>query len=320
MSPAPDYRIREPWGDDDPWGHPIVKLSYGWVESLAEVIRARDLQHFELVACDETVLEQLSKVAKVRILGLAYGDRIRDLSLLSRFRWLQSLTLGEGCTVPTFSSVDFSALPELRYLDCDLKAAESLRGATSLRELQIGCKAKDLEVFDSLSNLEVLRVSAPLESLSGVGRLPQLRELCLIQNRLETLAGIESAAASLRYVRLSEMKRLHRIDALAALTRLEKLEFDDKMPLRDFSPIGHLTALEWLDIAIGGSIPNVAFLAPLKQLRYCMLGTVIEDGDLSVLLTLPKLVFLSTPERPHYSPDVLSALSEQRIPLWKKRR
>jgi internalin A len=285
---------------------------YGWSPELDEVIPGKAIKRFELAECGDEVLRRLAPYAgQVRKMSLLKS--VRDFSLLAAFPHLEHLDLFE---IPSLAPVNFAALPSLTKLTSEVKRIDGIEAAVQLRSLSLTCRIRDLVPLGALSNLEDLILeSPPLQSLAGLEHLRNLRSLHLLGTKLAGLEGI-GALTGLAELRLDLMPTLTSIDALRSLTTLRKLEIVECYRIADVSPIASLVDLEYLDLTIGGEIPDLAFLTPLRGLRYCILSTKVADGNLSVLRALPELFFLFLflpPEYAgHYSQEDLDALAEKR--------
>jgi hypothetical protein len=90
---------------------------------------------------------------------------------------------------------------------------------------------------------------------------------------------------------------------LDALEGLERLQIDGCKQFGDLEPIAKCNRLEFLSVANAGSIPSLAPIRRLSNLKHVSFveSTQIEDGDLSMLLELPSLEKVSFQNRRHYS-------------------
>jgi hypothetical protein len=156
----------------------------------------------------------------------------------------------------------------------------------------------DLHAFRDLVLLRRLIVKdAPvLESLNGVGNLPDL----------ENLGAIGAP-------------RLHDISDAAGLSAtLLELELEDCLALEEIDDVESLHGLRFLGVSECGDIASLAPLSPLDNLEvlYAFGTTRISDGDLSPLTRLPRLAEIRIQDRPSYRPRVATIrrlLAEQGV-------
>ena len=223
------------------------------------------------------------------------------------------------------TAVDFSTLPNLVEVGAlgDVPDVGNLRDCPSVRRLRIvGCRLRDLTPLAGLAQLEELEVEeAPLKSLVGIEELTGLRQLHLSQLPLERLDGLRHATkleglvllflyklpslhevgalTELKKLSIDGSKRAADVDALSALSLLEELELV-KVPVSSGEFLSGLTRLRRLILDSIGTLPSMAFLARLTSLEHCELPA-IADGDMSVLLRLPRLFEVRFNSRRHYS-------------------
>jgi len=291
----------------------------------ATLLRLRDWQHENLSA----LVPYSECVTQVHV-----ECEIPDLSALAELPHLEALYLRAA-----LSTIDFSRTASLTTVGYsgDNPDFGNLREAQSLRELKItGTKMPDLEPLSALTRLESLIIrEASLKSLKGIAGLRSLRRLVLAQLRLESLEGLRHASelteihlAFLRIPSLAELTLLSRLTSLSVwscrkvtdvecvgeLVQLEDLELGSIGPLPPLGFLGALKNLKSLRLESVGRIPSLQFLRELPQLEEFLPvdKTIVEDGDLSVLLELPSLKKVVFTERRHYShrrDDIRAVLS-----------
>jgi len=244
---------------------------------------------------------------------------IPDLSALSTFSRLRALSISG------FAAIDFAALPLLETLRLSGHFG-NLGRCDSLRVLSIdGGGLSDLRALAGLDQLAELEVAGtPLRSLAGLEMLKSLRRLSLFDLPLPNIDGLEQAT-SLSQIGLHRLGRLRSIAPLAALSGLKMLEIDGSKKITDLERLGdtvgmedlkltgtplssveflsRLRLLRFLTLHNVGRLPSLAFLGSLDKLETLALAenTVVENGDLSVLLTMPALRIVSFTQRRHYS-------------------
>ncbi|WP_315098300.1 hypothetical protein [uncultured Cellulomonas sp.] len=155
-----------------------------------------------------------------------------------------------------------------------------------------------------------------LESLTLLGydakELPdlggRLRSLALYgAKNLVDLEGLR-AMDNLRELEINDARRLTDIDALAALRDLVRFEADGCTGIHELEVLRDARNLRRLRLADCGGIASLAPIRGHNQLQALLAwGTTnIEDGDLTPLLSLPRLSELALKSRRHYSPSVSS--------------
>src|SRR6266545_778247 len=226
-----------------------------------------------------------------------------DLSALGRMRQLKELYLSGG-----LEQVDFSGLKKLTSLSVSARQPVfgNLRTCGSLRVLSImNSGLRDLTPLASLKRLREL----------VIGEAGRLQDVYLYMvGRLESIAPLKALPA-LRTLNLGSCRKVRDLDSIGELRELESLELHGVV----VSPatLGRLRRLKLLHLQSYGRIPSIAFVRDLKGLErfYLLEGTVVEDGDMSPLLGLPKLKKILIDTRRNYShtlEDVQRRLANRR--------
>lgn len=180
--------------------------------------------------------------------------------------------------------IDFTRIPKLEELRLDWheKSFSSLLACDQLRILGIGYYTNpDLQQLKNLCSLQELVISfSRIENLAGVEHFPELGLLSIdyVKN-LETLEPL-GACRKLWNLRIDAAKNLRWMDPVSGLRNLRELCLKRCPEIESLRPIQGLPALE-----------SVGLLET----------TNIQDGDLSVLLTLPALKHASFVDRRHYT-------------------
>ena len=157
---------------------------------------------------------------------------------------------------------------------------ESVFGCTSLETLFVFSQPDaDLARYGALGALRRLELSQgrKLVSTQGVGALDFLG--LYQQGGLAELTGLPD----LRVLLIESAKRLERIDAVASCRSLTRLDVANCGDIASLAPLAGLTALERFG---------------------AWESTRILDGDLSVLLALPRLREVRMRDRREYRPRV----------------
>jgi hypothetical protein len=206
---------------------------------------------------------------------------IVDLHPIGRLVDLENVSIQAAAE----ATVDLGMLPRLQSVAGEwaligrtLSAVAELKHVTTWMFDDI-----DLHAFRDHVALKTLTIKdAPyLESLSGLGDLPDLEALAVVvAPRLHDIAELP---ASLRELKFEECVRIEAID--------------------DVEP---LVGLRLLGVSECGDISSLAPVAPLTQLVvfYAWGSTRVLDGDLSPLARLPRLKEIRMRNRRGYKPPV----------------
>jgi hypothetical protein len=237
--------------------------------------------------------ESLALMTRERVAGLSISVRllvlnagkVRDLRVLEELRELESLTLNTPRRPKL--PLDFAAFPRLMsFSGYWNEGYDSVFGCHRLKRIFVfGPPDDDLSRFASLAALTRLEL--------GQGR------------RLRHLRGLANLS-SLAFLGLYHQAALETLDGLEGAPDLEELAIESCTKLSILDPISELRTLRTLKVANCGKI---ASLRPLRQLRslehlFAWESTDVQDGDLSVLATLPALRDVAMRDRRHYRPTV----------------
>jgi len=307
------------------WGHVFNGEANidRWSPRVAEVLRDQGITKLRIrEGWQEPGLDPLVPFGD-QITRIFVECDVADLSSLGGLSRLRDLSLRGG-----MDTIDFSRLQRLETLrvSADSPHFGNVHECQSLRVLGIiNCGLRDVAPLSALGHLAELEISeAPLKTLAGVDGLRSLRRLGLFQVPLETLEGLSRVAGLLQLV-LYSVRRLQSIAELTRLTTLSALDIDDSKKITDLERVGEMSSLEDLTLT-GVPLPGVGFLSRLTGLRNLVLNdagkipslsflrgldalesfvpggsTVVVDGDMSVLLDLPKLNWVTFTERRHYT-------------------
>lgn len=250
---------------------------------------------------------------------------IADMSHLSVLPRLETLYFGYNAEL---EDLNLGRLPRLETLRLahDRLCETVIASAPRLKALYIqNCALRDLTALRDLRTLEYLSVTeAPLQSLKGIDQLRSLRHLVLSQVPVPTLEGIERTTRlenlglhatpklvsvepvaelkTLRVLSIDGARRIRELEVLGSLVHLEELRLEGVAPSSlDF--VSKLKHLRVLSLKVNNTLPSLGFLTPLKRLERLVLGerTIVEDGELSILLRLPALKVAAFRDRSHYS-------------------
>ncbi len=263
------------------YGPRLVLLSE-WAPRYAEYMRHNDILELEVNYAKGFRGADLAFLSQIPFLvGLAVvAYHLRDLAPVHDLHQLKSLKIAaRGDT----SRIDFGQFPVLE--DCTLEwrpKAESVFECTTLRRLWINkYRSKSADSFSSLTSLEELFIAtSPVEDIRGLASLSRLRLLGLYNLQyLQSLEGLEHLTA-LEELRLKVCRKVGRLDELRFLSNLTRLTLGNCGKVATLQPLRGLPRLEWM---------------------WFYESTDIVDGDLLPLLTLPRLSYVSFPNRRHYS-------------------
>lgn len=208
-----------------------------------------------------------------------YG--VTNISTLWALEDLESIGLGYRFT----NAGDFREFRKLRdfYSGVWVPRARTIFGVRTLQHLNLsGYPHEDLSPLHELQELRTLRLtSRKLTSLDGIEHLPVLEKLRLYScSQLRSIDSLGRTGGSLRSVNLHACKK---IENISALSRLE--------------------GLRWANAESCGSIDSLSPLtanAHLESLGFDG-STVIEDGNMEVLLKIPRLKRVFFNNRRHYT-------------------
>jgi hypothetical protein len=206
--------------------------------------------------------------------NLNIADNLPRFAELTRFSRLEPLSFRD-CW-PGDSIAPLGALVHLRQLSADARSGwRALRTCTGLHEVSaITARLSNLRAFDSWRDLRGLTLTgAEVRSFAGIEaftKLERLHAAMIAADDLAPLRGLQQ----LHDLRLIGLKRVRDLDALSTLPALRRLE------------VGAAGA-EYSDIIHVKSLRPLATAFNLEAL--VLQGTVIEDGDLTPLFSLPRL-------------------------------
>jgi len=249
-------------------------------------------------ACMEWALRNHS--GRIAISPLGYS-KLPDLSFLSRFPWVENLTI-QNSEMIDISGV--STLGRLRYLQISgaTKQPLELVNFPLLRELRVQWWPK-LRLGDVLASLRVLSLSnyAPSSGdLTGLPEIPALDDLDLVQSHKLALSGIDRFP-KIRRLTVAYFPRLVDLSPLTAFVdhALEILEFGNCPKLASHDQVRAIRSLRRLAFNRCGEIPSLSFLDDLQALEsFSFVDTNIVDGDLTPCLRLQFAGFFN---KRHYS-------------------
>lgn len=137
------------------------------------------------------------------------------------------------------------------------------------------------------------------KNLALLSHLNQLDTLSLSSSKISTLFGIEGLI-KLKCLYLYYNYELENIDALFSVRNtLKALRIENCSKIKDFSVLKQLHTLELLELSGNNTLPNLEFIAEMKQLKTFIFNVNILDGNLSHCLDLSYVY--SERNRRHYN-------------------
>jgi len=268
----------------------LVESAYGlkasleseWTPDTAAYLASYNVVELELnVAKGWTERAGISFLSELTFLKSfeLFNFGIKDISPIHALGNLRRLGITTYCS----STIDFSKFPFLESCSLEWRPkATSLFDCTTLRELFVNrYKGKDTRAFSNLVNLESLQLlNAPVTNLRGLRTLARLRELRLARlTQLMSLEGIEVLTA-LENLTVSTCRKITSVEKIEPLTNLRNLDLDNDGDIASLRPLERLNELE-----------RIGFDT----------STNILDGDMTVLIGLPKLKRVAFQNRKHYT-------------------
>jgi len=226
-----------------------------------------------------------------RTLDFLYGLPLRRVEILARTLKDPTPLYSLGATLEQLrvqigaDRIDLRQLPHLRQLSAHWSQISETLATCGVLEylLVLGYGGVDLTPLVENTRLEtfVAKDRSAVKTLSGVESLGSLRHLDL------SLSGVSD------------------LTPLAEVSLLRVAEFESCGGIYDLSPLGtltHLTAVNFSDCGPVESVRPLGLATGLQQIE--MWGTtVVEDGDLVPIASLPELKVLRMRDRKHYAPQ-----------------
>ncbi len=259
-----------------------VVLQGSWDDSIGEYIRKKKIKGLSLnhtEGWDQGDLEFLRELPNLESIQVI-GHDIKGYLPLQHLRKLKEVMLDNYYTD---NKIDFDWFPNVERVEIDWgKKIKNFSNAVHTKYLSIyRFKSVDLSELSSFSELEelVLKV-CPAKSIKGISNLKKIKILYLMRfTKLESLEGLEGLENVEDFV-LDTCKKVINIDQISGLKNVKTMRLDNLGEIESLKPLQGLDNLEEL---------------------YFAESTNIKDGDLSVLLTLPRLKKVLFVDRKHYS-------------------
>jgi internalin A len=237
----------------------------------------------------------------------ARGYRERDLDFLEQWKIRRLLLLDRRVSDLSPLGRLGNTLEELR-VDSKLEAEIDLAAFQRLGTLAASWNQVQATVSRKGGSLrDLLLFSYPNEDLHELTALRRLETLRLVDaGELRTLDGVE-AFSLLSGLHLFHAAKLEDLTSLVATqATLKELELEDCPKISTLDGIGHLKHLVILGVSDCGRIESIKPVSALSKLEelHAWGATLIEDGDLSPLVSLSILRELRMRERKEYRPRV----------------
>jgi hypothetical protein len=178
------------------------------------------------------------------------------------------------------------------------KIPEAARWRGEWKEFR--CLRPDDTLRDTVKYLFIWHHRNEDGDLGNLGVSPRLTYLELLSSNARTIGALP---AGLRRLELHRCVKLETAQGLAAsCPELRYLHLNNSRKFQDLAELLKLKKLEVLCLNSCGDLPNLRFLAKLPHLRdFRFVNTNVIDGNLSPLLSLPKLEYVGTLDKKHYS-------------------
>lgn len=234
-----------------------------------------------------------------------YGLRISgisDLSFLQEFPRLLYLEVIDQKRVNT------------RYLDC-LENLRGLRLEAPGAGIEFGCFS-ELEVFigdwhsdnhnlhrcRELRRLMIWQFQSRSPDLTDLAGIVRLEELKIVQTPITSLAGLETLD-DLRYFDIAYAAKLESLDALASgQSGIREISLSNAKKIQSYRPLAAVSHLRRLKISSCAPMPDLKWMDGMNELDlFTFVETNVDDGNLTPLLSLPKLRDVGTMDKRHYN-------------------
>jgi internalin A len=269
--------------DRDPDGFgTVMALKSSWSPKYARAVAKHDVKVIRLSMfngwsdSDISFLRDLPALEGVDILS----EKVTDVRVITELANLRLLSL----TCKATGSIDLVKLKRLvRVFLTWRDAYRSLFALHTLKKITIlGYPERDLWIWPQPNQVlfEMYLSSRKLESLRGIGNFPKIGKLTI-----------------------SKCPKLACLDDLSTSTSLENFVLAKCPGVENLTSVSSLHDLRELSIEDCGEIHSLAPLAECKRLEFLQVAgnTTLLDGDLSPLLSLPKLREVLVARRKHYS-------------------
>ena len=266
----------------------VRKNRDGWYAEVREELTARD-------------------VKRIKKRGIKRVSFNRERGFTGSLRHLEELTDIEHLNIVgnVADAGPIGSMPSLRHLQLEShdESVIDFSGLQNLETCFLVWRSGSETLFDCKKLQCLYLYSYPYSDLAGLSSLEALTSLEVgPAPRLRSLGGSNNLL-ELRKLGVYHAPNLNEIDPLASHTELRHLSFDSCRGLRGIDPVANCVNIRRLDLVDCGSIQSIEPIRFLNRLEVLFFygDTTISDGDLSVLMELESLQFLSFANRRHYS-------------------
>lgn len=281
-------RIDNVFIGEHPDGFTEMVVRGPWTAGAARAFEAENVDRLVLnyaLGFSEPSLKFLSRLTVRQLVVL---DRTGSLLPSPIYDLSPSLQRLEFLVPGSAAELDLARLSSLTSLSVSSwnQIKKSVRYSKGLTDLYVGgYKPTTIEPLAHLAALEslVLKDVPGVESLTGLEGLTRLRQLSVPGTR-----------------------KLRDVSAIKFLIKLEELNFESCRGIAKINAVEGCHSLQSLNIANCGHVESLRPLAGLSRLRelYMWGSTVIDDGDLTPLMSLPELTQFRSMSRRTYKPSV----------------
>lgn len=295
--------VRVPW--DATASYPRYPLSSRTVEEYVEFINLHGIRKAIVIAENIDFLLQCPTLEFLQIIP-AYGapDHF-DFSPLYHIpcvKWLRCQTV-YGMREEKHGDINYA---QIRGLRC-------LYVSETKHELH----------FNQVPGLQSLNLSNFRGSdLSGAFCSTEMDWLSLTECKIASLDGL-SVTAGLKAISLFYNRNLVDISALTtARDSLFQLCIYNCPRITDFSVFAALSKLEFLELKGNNTLPNLAFLRSMPNLKVLNFSMNVADGDLNLCMNIP---YATCKNRRHFNrkdadlpKQLCPTLDTHGVPLWRR--
>lgn len=280
---------------------------------------------YRAVSCDllldirpETLEQSLDLLAQHGTHGDVFnGVRVTGLDELEFLRDYPSLLYLEVEDISAQELRCIESISNLRGLQLDAPKVGIDLSCFPLLEQFVGDWHRDNTGIGSCGELRYLNAfgfRSTRAGLSGISECVRLEHLHLVRPGITSLDDVE-ALEDLRYLDIAYAPKIKDLTPLAASTvDLRELELTNLKNISDYSPLASIRRLRRLKISNCASMADLAWTKGMNYLDFfSFVETKVLNGDLSPLLSLPRLRYAGAGNRRAYShsDDELNALINQ---------
>lgn len=273
--------VVNPYNSNDSAKRKGLIVSGIWTNAISNFIRENEIKAIYLNSAkgwkdsDYSFLSELDKVEELNIIS----STATKLSAIEEMVSLVEISI----TTSTNDEVDFRKLSNLKK--CYLywwSGAKSIFDCIEIEALYLdNVKLKDFSQFRNMKHLKSLTIS---------------------NSKIDTIDWL-SDFKNLTEFELYNCRKLGEFDTIRECFALKKLVINGSKLLKSISFVEALPDLEILSISDCSKINSIDAISKLRNLKaFSFAGsTVIADGDLNTLISLPKLSMLMFQARKHYT-------------------